>query len=74
MSALPASPLNSTTPAKAETEPRAVDLHEAARLLGVSRKTMQRWTKAGHVRSIKVGRVRRYRRVDLMAFLAAAVK
>ena len=43
------------------------DVHTAAQWLGCSAPTVERQTRAGVIPSIKVGRLRRYRRADLMA-------
>lgn len=43
------------------------DVHDAARWLGCSVPTVERQTRAGLVPSIKVGRLRRFRRSDLLA-------
>jgi excisionase family DNA binding protein len=42
------------------------DVYDAARWLGCSVPTVERAVKRGEVPSIKVGRLRRYRRADLM--------
>ncbi len=44
-----------------------LDAIGAAALLAYSVPTIERLTKAGAIPSIKVGRLRRYRRVDLVA-------
>ncbi|MBX3423416.1 MAG: helix-turn-helix domain-containing protein [Pirellulaceae bacterium] len=44
-----------------------LDSHGAARLLGCSVPTVERWTRAGLIPSRKFGRLRRYRRSDLLA-------
>jgi len=43
------------------------DVHDAARWLGCSVPTVERQTRAGVIPSIKFGRLRRYRRADLLA-------
>jgi len=43
------------------------DVHDAARWLGCSVPTVERQTRAGRIPSIKFGRLRRYRRADLLA-------
>jgi excisionase family DNA binding protein len=43
-----------------------LDVHEAAELLRCSVPTVERQTRAGVIPSIKVGRLRRYRRADLL--------
>ena len=52
-------------------EERALNVDEAAALLGVSPKWIKRRTTTGEVPSVKLGRCRRYRRTDLLAFMAA---
>ena len=44
-----------------------LDALGAAALLACSVPTVERWTKAGVIPSVKVGRLRRYRRADLLA-------
>jgi excisionase family DNA binding protein len=44
-----------------------VDIHGAAKLLGCSVATIERRTKEGALPSVKFGRLRRYRRADLLA-------
>ncbi len=44
-----------------------IDAPAVADLLGCSLATVERRTKAGDIPSIKLGRLRRYRRADLMA-------
>jgi excisionase family DNA binding protein len=48
-----------------------LDVHEAARFLGVKVRTMYEWSAAGVVPSLKVGRLLRFRRSDLEAWLDA---
>jgi excisionase family DNA binding protein len=43
-----------------------IDAHAAAALLGCSVPTIERLTRSGAIPSRKVGRLRRYRRADLM--------
>ena len=43
-----------------------VDCHAAAALLGCSVPTVERLTRTGEIPSMKVGRLRRYRRADLI--------
>jgi excisionase family DNA binding protein len=43
------------------------DVYDAARWLGCSVPTVERAVKRGEVPSIKVGRLRRFRRADLLA-------
>jgi excisionase family DNA binding protein len=47
----------------------AVDLAEAARLIGVSAKTMRREIDRGRLRAFKVGRLVRVRTAELQAYL-----
>jgi len=42
-----------------------LDVHGAAALLGCSVPTVERHTRSGLIPSVKVGRLRRYRRADL---------
>ena len=44
-----------------------LDSHGAADLLGCSVPTIERLTKAGKLPSVKLGRLRRYRRSDVLA-------
>ena len=48
-----------------------LDIKQAARLLGVSETSLRRWTNAGRLACLRIGRrrERRFRRVDLLAFL-----
>ncbi|MFN6130942.1 MAG: helix-turn-helix domain-containing protein [Planctomycetota bacterium] len=41
------------------------DRHQAAKWLGVSVATVERLTRSGAIPSVKLGRLRRYRRSDL---------
>lgn len=50
-----------------EAEDQLGDVHAAARWLGCSVPTVERQTRAGTIPSIKVGRLRRYRRADLLS-------
>jgi len=43
-----------------------IDSHAVAELLGCSVPTVERLTKSGEIPSCKVGRLRRYRRSDLL--------
>lgn len=47
----------------------ALTIREAARLLSVSRPTVEKYVKAGELPSALIGRCRRIRRADLEAFL-----
>jgi excisionase family DNA binding protein len=56
-------------PIIAETDSRAFHIKEAARYTRLSRATIYRLIKSGHLRSIKVGRRRLLLRADLEALL-----
>jgi excisionase family DNA binding protein len=45
------------------------DVHDVARWLGCSVPTIERAVARGEIPSIKVGRLRRYRRADLLAMV-----
>src|SRR5258706_3968734 len=51
-----------------------LDIHEAARLLGVSATSLRRWTNSGVLPHLRIGgkRERRFRRGDLLALLDPA--
>lgn len=49
-----------------EPNEQMLDVHEAARFLGLSVSTLERRTRDGSIPSIKIGRLRRYRRSDLV--------
>ncbi|MCY3010270.1 MAG: helix-turn-helix domain-containing protein [Planctomycetota bacterium] len=49
-----------------------LDAHGAAELIGCSVPTIQRRTKLGEIPSTKLGRLRRYRRSDLLALSEVA--
>jgi excisionase family DNA binding protein len=51
-------------------EPDLLDIAEAARFLNVSETSLRRWTNAGTLQCLRVGkrRERRFRRADLLAF------
>lgn len=49
-----------------ETNEQMLDVHEAAKLLGCSVPTLERRTRDGSIPSIKIGRLRRYRRSELV--------
>jgi excisionase family DNA binding protein len=55
----------------ANLNPLLVDRHEAARLLGVSPKTIFTMTKEGQLPSVPVRRAVRYSVADLTAWIAA---
>jgi excisionase family DNA binding protein len=44
-----------------------LDVHEVAGLLSCSVPTVERLTRSGNLKSVKVGRLRRYRRSDVLA-------
>jgi excisionase family DNA binding protein len=44
-----------------------LDLHDTAAALGVSERTVQRMTVAGHLEAVRIGRAVRYRRADVEA-------
>ena len=44
-----------------------IDCHAVAELLGCSVPTVERLTKSGELPSVKVGRLRRYRRCDVLS-------
>jgi excisionase family DNA binding protein len=46
------------------------DVHAAARWLGCSVPTIERAVRRGEIPTIKVGRLRKYRRADLLAMKA----
>jgi excisionase family DNA binding protein len=47
-----------------------LDAHGAAQVLGCSVATIERRTKEGSLPSVKFGRLRRYRRADLLALVS----
>lgn len=54
-----------------QADPEALtDVHGAAALLACSVPTVERLTKSGDLPSLKVGRLRRYRRADLLERLS----
>lgn len=55
----------------AERDDELLDIRQAAEFLNVSETSLRRWTNAGHLACLRVGgkRERRFRRVDLLAFL-----
>ena len=59
------------------TEPMLVDKDEAARLLGVSPRTIEAWAAARKIPSVKLGQGKRsplrFRPADLRAWIAARV-
>lgn len=54
-----------------QLERELLDIREAAEFLRVSETSLRRWTNAGRLRCLRIGgrRERRFRRVDLLAFL-----
>ncbi len=44
-----------------------LDAKAAAEMLGCSVATIERWTRSGKIPSAKIGRLRRYRRLDLLS-------
>ena len=46
-----------------------LDAHGAAEALSMSTRTVERLTASGNLPSVKVGRLRRYRTADLIAFV-----
>lgn len=48
-----------------------LDIKQAARFLQVSETSLRRWTNAGHLACLRLGRKRerRFRRADLLAFM-----
>ena len=54
------------TPMLAESDHALVDIHGAAEILKCSVQTIERRTKSGHIPSTKIGRLRRYKRSDLL--------
>ena len=62
--------LPSTTPvARSAIEPLAVNIREAAEMIGVSSQTVQREINRGNLRALKIGRQWRVRIVELSAYL-----
>ena len=53
------------------TEQDFLDIKQAARLLQVSETSLRRWTNAGLLACLRIGRKRerRFRRADLVAFM-----
>lgn len=49
-----------------EPNEEMLDVHHAAKLLGLSVSTLERRTRDGSIPSIKIGRLRRYRRSELV--------
>lgn len=48
---------------------RLYDVRQAAELLGIGRTNVYKLLKAGHLHSVRVGRLRRIRRSDLDAYI-----
>ena len=53
--------------------PLVLDVSAVARLLGVSRRTVEHLITRGELRSFRIGRMRRVRRIDLEDYLARRV-
>jgi len=51
---------------RVETNEQMLDVHQAAKLLGLSVPTLERRTRDGSIPSVKIGRLRRYRRSELV--------
>jgi len=51
---------------RVETNEQMLNVHEAAKLLGCWVPTLERRTRDGRIPSIKIGRLRRYRRSDIV--------
>lgn len=54
-----------------DSDPQLLTSAEVAALLRVSVATVNRWTKAGTIVAVEVGGVRRFRRADIDALVAA---
>jgi excisionase family DNA binding protein len=54
--------------------PLVLDVAGVARLIGVSRRTVEHEIARGELQSLRIGRVRRVRRVDVEAYLAKRVE
>lgn len=50
---------------------RGMDINEVAALLGVARRTARRRFEEGALPAVRVGRCLRFRRADVVAFMAA---
>jgi excisionase family DNA binding protein len=46
-------------------------VEEAAKLLGISAWTLRQWLSQGRIGSVKLGRLRKLRAIDLAAFIGA---
>jgi hypothetical protein len=57
----------------AAAQPLAVNAREAARILGVCERVLWQLTKEGKVRCVWIGDAKRYRILDLQAYLASIV-
>jgi excisionase family DNA binding protein len=55
----------STTSPQQPIEPLLLNVDEAAHLLGLKAKTVYEYSAAGIIPSVKVGRLRRFRRAEL---------
>ena len=54
-----------------QVEPLLLNVDEAAHLLGLKPKTVYEYSAAGIIPSVKVGRLRRFRRSELKAWVDA---
>jgi excisionase family DNA binding protein len=63
-----------TSPGETRTPALLVDVHEAARLLRISTRTLWSMTARGDVPHVRLGRSVRYRPASLEAFLASQEK
>jgi excisionase family DNA binding protein len=61
----------STTSPQQPIEPLLLNVDEAAHLLGLKAKTVYEYSAAGIIPSVKVGRLRRFRRAELEAWANA---
>jgi len=60
--------MRTSTPIK--SEPLLVNEREAAQLLGVSPRTVWSLNASGELRSVRIGRCKRYDLADLLAYIA----
>lgn len=60
---------DSADSATQSSEPLAVDLVEAARLLGLGKRKVEYMVQSGELASFKIGRSRRIRRAVIVAYL-----
>jgi excisionase family DNA binding protein len=66
-----ATPGNSSLATLAPTEEPFIGVEEGAALLAVPANTLYKWALARRVKSYKIGKLRRFRRSELLAFVAA---